>query len=112
MGQVRTADTERSLSRRERVGVRGYSFSIVHNPSPGSRFALAPRSPPSPYGRGKHTAPPYKTSRCLLRRTQAQQMADRVDQIGAVHGVEVEIGDAAFDQVEHLLGGDGSRDQL
>ncbi len=43
---------------------------------------------------------------------QAEQVAHRVDQIGAVHGVEVEIGDAAVDQVDHLLGGDRGRDQL
>src|SRR3977135_2796743 len=34
------------------------------------------------------------------RRAQAQQMADRVDQVGAVHGVEVEIAHPAVDQVE------------
>ena len=39
-------------------------------------------------------------------------MTDRVDEVGAVHGVEMEIGDAAIDQIEHLLGGDGGRDQL
>ena len=33
-------------------------------------------------------------------------MTDGVDQIGAVHGVEVKIGDAALDQVQHLLGRD------
>ena len=38
-------------------------------------------------------------------------MADRVDEIGAVHGVEMEIADAAVDQIEHLLGSDrGVRD--
>src|SRR5262245_46452239 len=30
---------------------------MVRNPSPGSRFALAPRSPPSPSGRGKARVP-------------------------------------------------------
>ena len=40
------------------------------------------------------------------------RMADRVDQVGAVHGVEVELGDAAVDQVDHLLGGDRGGDQL
>ena len=39
-------------------------------------------------------------------------MADRVNQIGAVHGVEMEVGDAALDQIEHLLGGDRGGDQL
>ena len=41
-----------------------------------------------------------------------EQMADRVDEIRAVHGVEVEIAHPAIDQVEHLLGGDGGGDQL
>ena len=34
-------------------------------------------------------------------------MANCIDEIGAVHGVEMEIGDAAFDQVHDLLGGHG-----
>src|SRR5262249_31608708 len=45
-------------------------------------------------------------------RPQSQQMADRVDEVGAVHGVEVEVGDAAIDQIEHLLGGDRGGDEL
>src|SRR4051812_19362659 len=48
----------------------------------------------------------------LSRRSQPQQMADRVDKIGAVHGVKMKVRDAAIDQVEHLLGRDRSRDQL
>src|SRR5664280_1063994 len=52
-------------------------------------------------------------SGCLFhRRPQAQQVADRIDKVGAVHGVKMEIGDAAIDQIEHLLGGDGGGDQL
>ncbi len=39
-------------------------------------------------------------------------MADGVDEIGAVHRVEMEIGDAAVDQIDHLLGGDRGGDQL
>ena len=39
-------------------------------------------------------------------------MADGVDQIGAVHGVEVEIGDATIDEIEHLLGGDRGGNEL
>src|ERR1700675_2452732 len=44
-------------------------------------------------------------------RPQPEQVADRIDEIGAVHGVEVKVGDAVIDQVEHLLGGDGGSDQ-
>ena len=40
----------------ERGRVRGYGSSRGHDPSPGSRFAIASRSPPSPYGRGKRTS--------------------------------------------------------
>src|ERR1700730_15049875 len=55
--------------------------------------------------RAASAAPP--TSRGLHHfRPQAEQMADRVDEVGAVHGVEMEVGDAAVDEVEHLLGGD------
>ena len=31
---------------------------------------------------------------------QAEQMADRIDEVGAVHRVEMEVGDAAIDQIE------------
>src|SRR5262249_35956490 len=43
---------------------------------------------------------------------QAEQVTHRVDQVGAVHGVEVEVGDAAIDEIEHLLGGDRGGDEL
>src|ERR1700733_1509903 len=45
-------------------------------------------------------------------RPQTEQVADRVDEIGAVHGVEVKVGDAVIDQIEHLLGCDRGGDQL
>src|SRR5580692_3125066 len=45
-------------------------------------------------------------------RPQPEQMADCVDEIGAVHGVEVKVGDAMIDQIEHLLGGYRGGDQL
>src|SRR5581483_1237525 len=54
----------------------------------------------------------YGLSRLRYRRAQAQQMADRVDEVGAVHRVEMEIGDAAVDQIEHLLGRNRRGDQL
>src|SRR5205823_13755543 len=58
-----------------------------------------------------------RSGHCLLAaggrfRPQSQQMADRVDEVGAVHGVKVEIGDAAIDEIEHLLGGDCRGDEL
>ena len=46
------------------------------------------------------------------RGPQSEQMADRVDKVGAVHRVEMEIGDAAVEKIEHLLGGHGRGDQL
>src|SRR5215475_4603309 len=48
----------------------------------------------------------------LLSRSEPEQMAHGVDQVGAVHSVEVEVGDAAIDEVEHLLGGDRGGDEL
>src|SRR6202140_3187949 len=45
-------------------------------------------------------------------RSQTEQMADRVNEVGAVHSVEVKVGDAVIDQVEHLLGGNRGGDQL
>src|ERR1700680_2788354 len=45
-------------------------------------------------------------------RPQPEQVADGVDEIGAVHGVEMKVGDAVIHQVEHLFGGDGGGEQL
>src|SRR6478609_3308414 len=45
-------------------------------------------------------------------RTDAEQMADREHEIGAVHGVEVEGIDAVFCQFLHLAGRNGGRDQF
>src|SRR3970040_638481 len=36
-------------------------------------------------------------------RPQAKEMADRKHQIGAVHRIEMKVGDAVIDQIEHLL---------
>src|SRR5947209_9952517 len=38
-------------------------------------------------------------------------MTDRVNEIGAVHGVKMEIGDATVDQTEHLLRRNRCRDE-
>src|SRR5579883_2236321 len=45
-------------------------------------------------------------------RPQAEQVTDRVNQIGAIHGVEVKIGHAAVQEIEYLLGGNRGGDQL
>src|ERR1041385_689840 len=42
----------------------------------------------------------------------AEQMADREHQVGAVHGVEVEGVDAMFGELLHLAGGNRGRHQL
>src|SRR5947199_3380990 len=42
----------------------------------------------------------------------AEQMADREHQVGAVHGVEVEGVDALLGEFLHLAGGNGGGDQL
>ena len=46
------------------------------------------------------------------RRPQAQQMADRVDEICAVHRVKMKTGDAAIQEIDRLFGGDRGGDQL
>ncbi len=38
-------------------------------------------------------------------------MADGIDEVGLVHRVEMQVGGAAIDQVEHLFGADGGRDE-
>ncbi len=43
---------------------------------------------------------------------QPQQVADGVDEIGAVQRVEVELADALIDQVHHLLGCHGGGDEM
>ena len=42
---------------------------------------------------------------------QANEVTDREHQIGAVHGVEVQFLDAMIDEIDHLLGADGRRDE-
>ena len=39
-------------------------------------------------------------------------MADRIDEIGAVHRVEMKIPDAVIDEIENLFGGDRRGDEL
>src|SRR5712664_2520092 len=55
-----------------------------------------------------------RTSGSLLRavRTDAEQMADREHEIGAVHGVEMEGIDAMLGELLHLARGNGRRDQF
>src|SRR5580704_12824838 len=45
-------------------------------------------------------------------RSHAEQVADRVHKIGAVHGVEMKISDIVLDQIEHLFRSDCGGDQL
>src|SRR5262249_62117085 len=45
-------------------------------------------------------------------RPQAQEMADGVNQIRPVEGIEVELPDALIDKVHDLLGGYGGGDQM
>src|SRR5271169_4451569 len=61
-----------------------------------------------------HSLPCRKRKRsagCDVR-ANTEQVADREHEIGAVHSVEVEIGDAVIDEVEHLFGGDRGGDEL
>ena len=50
-------------------------------------------------------------ARARLRRAKADQMADRIDEIGAVHRVEMDVGHAPVDEVDDLLGADGGGDE-
>src|SRR5271167_688508 len=43
---------------------------------------------------------------------QSEQMTDRVDKIGAVHGVKMKIADAVVDEIEHLFSGDRGGDEF
>src|SRR6185312_15846805 len=44
-------------------------------------------------------------------RAQADQVADRKHQVGAVHRVEMQFLDPVVDEIDHLLGADRSRDE-
>src|SRR5215471_10103843 len=41
-----------------------------------------------------------------------EQVANRIDQVGAVHGVKMKIGDAVVDEIENLLGSDRGGNQF
>src|SRR5215217_7138403 len=68
-------------------------------------------SAPSPL-RGEGVRGSTLSRRLLDRWPQPEQVTDRVNEIGAVHGVEVKVGDAAVDQIEYLFGRNGRCDQL
>src|SRR5919107_514661 len=70
---------------------------------PGSRLCPAPESKLC-----------RRLFRLLSRRllAQPQDPADGVDEVGAVHGVEVEVADTAVDEVDDLLRGDCRCDEL
>src|ERR1700722_16906359 len=84
-------------------------------------------SPQSRRKRGLPPAPPPRVLSQYVRRNgrrswfgkrdrrglsaQADQMTDREHQIGAVHGVEVQLLDAMVDEVEHLLGAHSRGDE-
>src|SRR4051794_40220499 len=45
-------------------------------------------------------------------RPQAKKVADGIHQVGPVHRVEMKVGHAAIDEVEHLFGGDSGGNEL
>src|ERR1700719_40197 len=99
--RMRSAASRRSVvsvgERSTDIAALGLAF-IVRTPPP---------PPPLPSGERERAAILLRLD-CpfLFIGTQAEQVADCVDEIGAVHGVEVKVGDAVIDQVEHLFGGD------
>src|SRR5438477_10621628 len=81
----------RSAARRRRVCSVGEMVTILYSDSDMDSCVL-----PLPFGEREFAV--------LLARSQPQQMTHRVNQIGAVHGVEVKVGHAAVNQVGDLLG--------
>ena len=53
----------------------------------------------------------FASAKALAGR-KPEQMADGIDEVGAVQRVEVKLGDALIDEAEHLLGGDGGSHQM
>src|SRR6202042_174399 len=58
-----------------------------------------------------HSCGSRRAGRAMVR-PHAEQVADRINKIGAVHGVKMEVSDAVIDEIDHLFGGDGRGDQL
>src|SRR5262249_24394864 len=97
--RMRSAARRRSVSSVRDMGIDIAAASgVIRPPSPS----------PLPCGEREWTVLAAR----FVAWPQAEQMTHRVNQVGAVHGVEVKIGDAAIDEIRHLLRGERGGDYL
>src|SRR3954447_11580773 len=103
----------KSLKRSPRNAASSYSSAWIMVPMAPSSTRMRSRASASSSVRFGETGTVIG-SRGFLRAigANAEQMADREHQVGAVHGVEVEGVDAVLGEFLHLAGGNGGRDQL
>src|SRR5436305_4908182 len=103
----------KSLKRSPRNAASSYSSAWIMVPMAPSSTRMRSRASASSAVRFGETGTVIG-SRGFLRAigANAEQMADREHQVGAVHGVEVEGVDAMLGEFLHLAGGHGRRDQL
>src|ERR1700710_2285267 len=103
----------KSLKRSPRNAASSYSSAWIMVPMAPSSTRMRSRASASSSVRFGETGTVIGSSGFLrAARANAEQMADREHEIGAVHGVEMEGIDAVLGEFLDLAGGDGGRDQF
>src|ERR1700754_855652 len=103
----------KSLNRSPRNAASSYSSAWIMVPMAPSSTRMRSRASASKAVRFGETGTVIGSCGFLrAARANAEQMADREHEIGAVHGVEVEGVDAVLGELLHLAGRDGCGDQL
>src|SRR3954471_12399824 len=103
----------KSLKRSPRNAASSYSSAWIMVPMAPSSTRMRSRASASSAVRFGETGIVIGSSSFLgAIGANAEQMADREHQVGAVHGVEVEGVDALLGEFLHLAGGNGGGDQL
>src|SRR3954451_5183149 len=103
----------KSLKRSPRNAASSYSSAWIMVPMAPSSTRMRSRASASSSVRFGETGTVIGSSGFLrAARANAEQMADREYEVGAVHGVEMEGVDAMLGEFLHLAGGDRGRNQL
>src|ERR1700709_177504 len=103
----------KSLKRSPRNAASSYSSAWIMVPMAPSSTRIRSRASASSSVRFGETGTVIGSSGFLrAARANAEQMADREYEIGAVHGVEMEGVDAVLGEFLHLAGGNRRGDQL
>src|SRR3954470_10693489 len=103
----------KSLKRSPRNAASSYSSAWIMVPMAPSSTRMRSRASALRAVRFGETGTVIGSSGFLrAARANAEQMADREDEIGAVHGVEMKSVDAVLGEFLHLAGGNGGGNQL